>query len=1193
MIQSGYSSRLDSPRGSGAACRLLSALGLTILLMAPSAFAQGTLLYSIPPPANGLQPGGQLGHSVAIDGPYTVIGARFDDLSGRDSGAVKVFNSTTGALLFLLSDPVPEENKFFGESLAISGTRVIVGDPADDTGAAAAGSAYVYDLLGDTPSIPVAILHNPAPALLDRFGAAVSISGTRVVVGANSDDAGASDSGSAYVYDLSSGTPTSPVATLGNPSPAVGDSFGRSVAISGTRIVVGATGADANTGGAYVFDLLSGTPSIPVAILSNPSPQLFESFGRAVAIFGMRVIVGAGQGREVHVYDLASATPAIPALTISDPGPGEGPINAFGSSVAISGPRVIVGARWADTGATESGASYIYDLSTAAPTVAVATLNNPSPSSKDWFGTSVAISGARVVVGAEGDDAGAQNAGSAYGYDLLGATPTAVAATFHSPGPALLDRFGISVSVSGPRVVVGASMENTAVPAGGSAHVYDLRSGTPTVPIATLRKPNPEEFDQFGGAVAISGTRVVVGAFWDNAAASVGSAYVYDLNSPTPGEHVFVLTNPAPSLADQFGFSVAISGTWAVVGAPSEDEGSSNSGSAYVYDLSSATPTVPVVTLHSPNLQTNAYFGHSVAISGTRVVVGASGAAGGVYIYDLGSGTPAVPVATLTNPAPGAGGVFGYSVSVFDDRVVVGVPGALVGAFEGGRAYVFDLESAGPNAPSATLDNPDPANDDRFGHSVAISGARVLVGGNGAYSNTGNNGSAYLFDLQSVTPAVPVAALHNPTPDADDQFGSSVAIDGGTTVVGAPFDDALGLDRGHVYVFGGPEVSISGNAVNIADGDGTPDTSDHTDFGHADVTAGTVVRSFTISNQGPMDLTLGAVMITGANVADFSVTTQPASLVAPGGATTFQVTFDPRANGLRSATLSFSNNDADETPFDFAIQGVGTGTPPSRVFVGTSGSDANVCMDQTTPCRHPAAAIAQVAVDGEVIVLTSGAYGTAPILIAKGVKITAASGTVAFIRQPIVVNAPGGHVALTGLTLKGSGTGSAITLAAADSLSIDETTMDSWDRGLDIAAAAPSNVSITRCYLLRNQFGILDGGSAAHRVAVGDSRFEWNGSGLYVALGTFVVRQGFFVSNTAGARVIGGQLEITRSEVWSNGTGILATSVGALRISRSHIFGNTIGAKASGGGMLASFGTNVIRGNGTDIDGALAIVPEQ
>ncbi|MCI0536808.1 MAG: choice-of-anchor D domain-containing protein, partial [Verrucomicrobiales bacterium] len=110
------------------------------------------------------------------------------------------------------------------------------------------------------------------------------------------------------------------------------------------------------------------------------------------------------------------------------------------------------------------------------------------------------------------------------------------------------------------------------------------------------------------------------------------------------------------------------------------------------------------------------------------------------------------------------------------------------------------------------------------------------------------------------------------------------------------------------------------------DGDVTPSTADHTDFGSADISSGSVDRTFTIANLGNVDLNLtGAprVQLSGANAADFSVTVQPMSLVPP-GSTTFTVHFDPSATGLRSATLSIANDDADENPHDFAIQGTGT-----------------------------------------------------------------------------------------------------------------------------------------------------------------------------------------------------------------------------------------------------------------------------
>jgi hypothetical protein len=141
----------------------------------------------------------------------------------------------------------------------------------------------------------------------------------------------------------------------------------------------------------------------------------------------------------------------------------------------------------------------------------------------------------------------------------------------------------------------------------------------------------------------------------------------------------------------------------------------------------------------------------------------------------------------------------------------------------------------------------------------------------------------------------------------------------------------------------GPEIAVRGNDVNIPDGDDTPAIGDFTDFGNVNVTGGTLVRTFTIANIGQMPLTLGSVTVGGAGAADFTVSLQPVSPV-PANGSTFQVTFDPSVVGLREATLSFSNNDAFENPYDFAIQGTGTLTASLPPPVVVSGSDVVVAF---------------------------------------------------------------------------------------------------------------------------------------------------------------------------------------------------------------------------------------------------------
>ena len=418
----------------------------------------------------------------------------------------------------------------------------MIGAYQDDTAATDAGSAYVYNLTSATPTVPLATLNNAGPAVDDRFGTSVAISGTLVVAGAPREDTSATDGGAAYVYDLNSASPTVPVWTLINPRMATGDNFGASVAISGTRVVVGTPSSNVganDAGSAYVYDLNGASPTTAIAILDNPDAAPLDNFGTSVAISGSRVVVGApnddtgasGAGR-AYVYDLAGSSPTVP-VTLNNPGPSAG--ERFGIAVAIEGTQVVVGAFGEDTDATVAGRVYIYDVSGAPPTSPALTLSKPSPQTGDAFGGAVAISGSRVVVAAQGDDTGAPDAGSAYVFDLTGATPTVPVATLNNPTPAGSDLLGSSVAISGTRVAVGVAFDDTQATEGGIGYVYNLSSATPNVPVATLNNPAPTLNDNFGGSVGIAGTRVVAGApFDDTPQADKGSIYVFSaLVTPT------------------------------------------------------------------------------------------------------------------------------------------------------------------------------------------------------------------------------------------------------------------------------------------------------------------------------------------------------------------------------------------------------------------------------------------------------------------------------------------------------------------------------------------------------------------------------------------------------------------------------------------------------------------------------------
>ncbi len=796
-------------------------------LPAHGAFAAATpysLVHSLFNPGSSAQPGSRQGTSVAMDGNFVAVGAPYDDLGATDSGVVNIYRAGTGALLHSLTNPRPAHRDLFGAAVAVSGPLVVVGASEDEAGVASAGSAFVYDLAGATPSVPVLTLTNPSPASYVDFGLAVAVSDTRVVVGARYDDTGATGTGRAFVFDLASATPTVPAFMLNNPTPSLYEGFGNAVAIAGTRVVVSAMWDDSvfyAAGSVYVYELAGPTPNVPALTLNNPFPWGSYNFGQSLALSGARLVVGVRNDQDAffdsgtaYVYDLAGALPLEPVQTLLNPVPED--YARFGVSVAISGTRLIVGAMGANADGVPAGCAYLYDLANPLPTEPLATLTNSTPEYDDRLGFAVAISGTRAVAGTPLDDSAAADAGSAYLYDVAGTRPSVPIATFINRSPTLGDAFGWSVAISGTRLVVGTPQDDTGAANAGSASVYELAGAAPAVPVVTLVNPTPGAEDQFGTAVAISGTLAVVGApLEDTGQGGAGSVYLYDLADSSPGAPVMTLNSPSPTTNGYFGFAVAVADRRVVIGAPYQAVGGTTPGRVYVYDLDSTAPNIPAFVLSHPNPASGTGFGYAVAISGSRVVVGAPfdstvlSTAGAAYVFDLSHATPGVPVLTLNNPAPGSGDGFGFAVAISGTRLVTGAPWDTAVAQKAGSAYVYELTSGTPAAPVLTLHNPAPDSHEFFGNAVAMSGTLLVVGTSQDSAVATAAGSAYVYDLANATPAVPASVLSKPAPVAHDHFGAVLAMQGTTVVAGTPLDDTTGADRGAVYVFGLiPSLSI-------------------------------------------------------------------------------------------------------------------------------------------------------------------------------------------------------------------------------------------------------------------------------------------------------------------------------------------------------------------------------------------------
>ena len=202
--------------------------------------------------------------------------------------------------------------------------------------------------------------------------------------------------------------------------------------------------------------------------------------------------------------------------------------------------------------------------------------------------------------------------------------------------------------------------------------------------------------------------------------------------------------------------------------------------------------------------------------------------------------------------------------------------------------------------------------------------------------------------------------------------------------------------RGTVSV-ASPEINLQGNLVSIVSGDATPSTADDTDFGTVSTAAGTVVRTFTIQNTGTATLNLTSaspyVSISGTNASDFSVTAIPSNSIAASGNTTFQVTFDPSADGIRTATISIANDDSNENPYTFAIQGNGISAPVITSSLMASGNQGSPFTYTITATNTPTSYSATGLPAGLSINTTTGIIsGTPTVSGTFNITITATNG---------------------------------------------------------------------------------------------------------------------------------------------------------------------------------------------------------
>ncbi len=399
------------------------------------------------------------------------------------------------------------------------------------------------------------------------------------------------------------------IQTLVPSNGAMGDNFGAAVDIDGDVAVVGAPFADITDsqeqGAVYIF-------------IRNASGQWQES-----------KIITVPDGAQ---YD------------------------QFGFSVAIDGDRIVIGAEEAAAnGHSSEGVAYIFERHEGGTDFwgQVAKLIGPSNiQNLAEFGHAVALDGDLVLVGAPG--AGPSTHGAAYLYarDEGGAGNWGLVGSFYDDIYDTNASMGTSVAISGDRVVVGAEyldMESGSFSNEGGIYVFERNEGGADNwgKTAKIFGSDATNNDRAGRSVAIEGDRVVFGA-WNQEGSSSGEGHVYVLDNPsgTPGGWVETKILSAADAATyaSFGLSIDLNGESLAVGAPGHDN---DTGKAYLYNQNegSADNWGEIDQLAASNSLANDFQGTAVALGNDVIMVGAVGPGTGlVHVYDLpGTGTVGVP----------------------------------------------------------------------------------------------------------------------------------------------------------------------------------------------------------------------------------------------------------------------------------------------------------------------------------------------------------------------------------------------------------------------------------------------------------------------------------------------------------------------------------------------------------------------